>query len=202
MHGTSSAVRRGIRLGVGIVVLTLLFGGALGRREPEVAMYVRGASEPTVTYHLALAETPSVGRARGRVFVEAVTDLPDSTVVAIAVSSRVRGRYFGAVVEGGRVGVRLGGGCADSNGGRRPGSAFDVTLIVSATYPGFLSGPFHRGPLPPYQPWQVRSVLGDKLERMIGEQVSTAADGHRIVVKGSYRMPATACGFGGRQTYA
>jgi hypothetical protein len=180
----------------------MLFGGVLGRRQPETTKPVRVASEPTVKYHLTLPEVASGGRTSGSFFVEAGTDLPDSTKVAVGISSGDRGTAFGAVVVNGRVEVRLRKGCADSKAGRPPGRTFDVTLIVSATYPGFLSGPFHRGQLPPYQPWQVRSVLGDKLERMIGEQVSTAVDGHRIVVKGSYRMPATACGFGGRQTYA
>ncbi|MGH2683434.1 MAG: hypothetical protein ACRDIX_09415 [Actinomycetota bacterium] len=132
---------------------------------------------------------------RGLAILDAETNLPDGTIVALYYFSADVESPSRATVTDGRIESRVANNlCHDTEVGLI-GTAVRVTVTVRPEYRnlGFGRRPGASPPVPITQPPNVQKVLGAHFERLVGEQVQEV-DGQRYLeASRTYELPSATC---------
>jgi hypothetical protein len=146
-------------------------------------------------HFVLLPDEPSGTDQRGVLLLEARTNLPNGTRVDIGVGGPdIEGVSSGRPVRDGVIDVRVAmNACRKVDGVLR---APPIGVIVSVAPFNTFAFPSGRGPgavPPPKQPAAVRTILGERFERLEGDQVQHEERGNFISVKRTYRFPPASC---------
>jgi hypothetical protein len=154
------------------------------------------SGDPIPSGHFVLLpDEPSGADRRGVLLLEARTNLPNGTRVDIGVGGPdIEGTSTGHRVRDGIIEVRVAmNACRMGDGALR---APPIGVILSVAPFNTFAYPSGRGPrtsLPPKQPAEVRAILGERFERLEGNQVQREERGNFILVKKTYRFPPASC---------
>ena len=156
------------------------------------------SGDPTPSGHFVLLpDEPSGTDNRGVLRLEARTNLPNGTLVDIGVRGPdIEGASTGHEVRDGVIAVRVAMNACHMVDGvlRAPPTGVVVNVAPFRTFAsssGGGRGP--RTPPPPKQPAAVRAILGERFERLEGDQVQHEERGNFISVKRTYRFPPASC---------